>query len=91
MKTGDEVIMYGVLVGKAQNDIAKGSRMTTENIKHAADLMLTGMQILNGRRRMFLNLKEEHLMDIIEMMEEWALPITGCLFQLFFVRTGIWM
>jgi altronate hydrolase len=37
MKTGDEVIMYGVLVGKAQNDISKGSRMTTENIKHAAE------------------------------------------------------
>src|SRR6186713_1578211 len=37
MKTGDEVIMYGVLVGKAQNDIAKGSRMSTENIKHAAE------------------------------------------------------
>ena len=37
MKTGDEVIMYGVLVGKAQKEIAKGSRMSTENIKHAAD------------------------------------------------------
>ena len=37
MKTGDEVIMYGVLVGKAQTNIQKGSRMTTENIKHAAE------------------------------------------------------
>lgn len=37
MKTGDEVIMYGVLVGKAQMNIAKGSRMSTENIKHAAE------------------------------------------------------
>ncbi|HUR65589.1 MAG TPA: altronate dehydratase family protein [Chitinophagaceae bacterium] len=37
MGPGDEVIMYGVLVGKAQKTIAKGSRMTTENIKHAAD------------------------------------------------------
>ncbi|HMU47161.1 MAG TPA: altronate dehydratase family protein [Chitinophagaceae bacterium] len=37
MKTGDEVIMYGVLVGKAQTEIAKGSRMSTENIKHAAE------------------------------------------------------
>ncbi|MEO7485795.1 MAG: altronate dehydratase family protein [Ferruginibacter sp.] len=34
---GDEVIMYGVLVGKAQYPIAKGSLMTTENVKHAAD------------------------------------------------------
>ncbi len=37
MNPGDEVIMYGVLVGKAQTIIPKGSRMTTENIKHAAD------------------------------------------------------
>lgn len=37
LKTGDEVIMYGILVGKAQMDIAKGSRMTTENTKHAAE------------------------------------------------------
>jgi len=37
MVPGDEVIMYGVLVGKAQKAIAKGSRMSTENIKHAAE------------------------------------------------------
>lgn len=36
MHAGDEVIMYGVLVGKAQHDIARGSRMTTGNTKHAA-------------------------------------------------------
>src|SRR5450432_591659 len=37
MRTGDEIIMYGVLVGKAQHDIAAGSLMTTENTKHASD------------------------------------------------------
>ncbi|MGE8340488.1 MAG: UxaA family hydrolase [Flavobacterium sp.] len=37
MKQGEEVNMYGVLVGKVQNDLAKGSLMTTENLKHAAD------------------------------------------------------
>ena len=37
MKQGEEVNMYGVLVGKVQNDVAKGSLMTTENLKHAAD------------------------------------------------------
>ena len=37
MKKGDEVIMYGVLVGKAQMDIPRGARMSTENVKHAAD------------------------------------------------------
>ncbi|MGE5522005.1 MAG: UxaA family hydrolase [Candidatus Dadabacteria bacterium] len=37
MQQGDEVIMYGVLVGKAQSFIPQGCRMTTSNVKHAAD------------------------------------------------------
>jgi altronate hydrolase len=34
---GNEVYMYGVLVGKVENDVSKGALMTTENLKHAAD------------------------------------------------------
>jgi altronate hydrolase len=37
MNQGDEVIMYGVLVGKAQYFIPSGCLMTTSNVKHAAD------------------------------------------------------
>ena len=37
LKKGDSIIMYGVLVGKAQSDIPKGSWMNTENTKHAAE------------------------------------------------------
>jgi len=37
MNTGDEVTMYGVLVGKIQHFVIKGMRMTTDNLKHAAD------------------------------------------------------
>ncbi len=37
MKQGDEITMYGVLVGKAQMSIAQGARMSTENTKHAAE------------------------------------------------------
>ena len=37
MQPGDEVIMYGVLVGKAQEFIPVGGLMTKENIKHAAN------------------------------------------------------
>src|SRR6187200_2039055 len=36
LNTGDEIIMYGVLVGKAQNPIAKGGIISTANLKHAA-------------------------------------------------------
>jgi len=36
MNMGDDVIMYGVLVGKVQSKVAQGSLMTTTNTKHAA-------------------------------------------------------
>ncbi|HEV8285938.1 MAG TPA: altronate dehydratase family protein [Chitinophagaceae bacterium] len=36
MNAGDEVIMYGALVGKVQSNLPKGSLMTTQNTKHAA-------------------------------------------------------
>jgi altronate hydrolase len=37
MNPGDAVIMYGVLVGKAQNVIPRGGLMSTTNVKHAAE------------------------------------------------------
>jgi altronate hydrolase len=36
MQTGDEVTMYGVLVGKAQQFIPEGGLMSTSNVQHAA-------------------------------------------------------
>ncbi|MGB5263228.1 MAG: altronate dehydratase family protein [Lutimonas sp.] len=33
---GDEIIMYGVLIGKATKPISQGEAITTENIKHAS-------------------------------------------------------
>jgi len=37
MNPGDPIMMYGVLVGKAQHFILKGGLMDTENTKHASD------------------------------------------------------
>lgn len=37
MQPGDEVTMYGVLVGKVQVPVKLGSRMSTENLKHASE------------------------------------------------------
>jgi len=36
MQAGDEVYMYGTLVGKIQYPVKLGTRMTTDNLKHAA-------------------------------------------------------
>lgn len=38
MQSGDEVYMYGTLVGKIQFPVKLGTRMTTDNLKHAAAL-----------------------------------------------------
>ncbi len=37
MLAGDKIIMYGVLVGKLQNAVQSGERMTTINTHHAAE------------------------------------------------------
>ncbi|SUJ17355.1 D-galactarate dehydratase [Sphingobacterium spiritivorum] len=37
MNVGDPIMMYGVLVGKAQHHIGKGGLMDTENTKHASE------------------------------------------------------
>ena len=34
--TGDEIFMYGVLIGKATKPISAGPAITTENVKHAS-------------------------------------------------------
>jgi altronate hydrolase len=39
---GGEIIMYGVLVGKAQSHIPVGGLLSTANVKHAANSFLTG-------------------------------------------------
>jgi altronate hydrolase len=36
MPAGTDIIMYGVLVGKTQADVLSGSRVSTENLRHAS-------------------------------------------------------
>src|SRR5882762_7601031 len=37
LSTGDHIIMYGVLVGKATQSIKKGEQITTFNVKHESE------------------------------------------------------
>ncbi|MFC5282049.1 UxaA family hydrolase [Pedobacter alpinus] len=37
LNLSEEIFMYGVLVGKAQTALKAGNRITTENVKHAAN------------------------------------------------------
>lgn len=47
LKKGEELFMYGVLVGKAEYDIPAGSMITTFNVKHAAAPFKLGERKLN--------------------------------------------
>ncbi|MDP4284329.1 MAG: altronate dehydratase family protein [Bacteroidota bacterium] len=50
LQPGDEIIMYGVLVGKAQTQISRGARITTENVKHAASGFEVGERKLDWHK-----------------------------------------
>ncbi|XHR92957.1 UxaA family hydrolase [Mucilaginibacter sp. UC70_90] len=47
---GGEIIMYGVLVGKAQSLIPVGGLLSTANVKHAANSFLTGQSHTDWHR-----------------------------------------
>jgi altronate hydrolase len=42
LAVGDSIVMYGVLVGKAQQPIKKGGLISTSNVKHAASDFVVG-------------------------------------------------
>src|SRR5882724_4449386 len=44
LAAGDSIIMYGVLVGKAQSPIKKGGLISTTNVKHAASDFTVGQR-----------------------------------------------
>ena len=50
MQPGDELFMYGVLVGRAQTFIPRGAVISTQNVKHAANNFEVGERKLNWRR-----------------------------------------
>jgi altronate hydrolase len=61
---GEEIYMYGVLVGKAQQKISKGEWITTFNVRL-------------GKYLMSLSLKKDNLWVFIGPTAKLVLPITG--------------
>ncbi|MBN9381333.1 MAG: altronate dehydratase [Chitinophagaceae bacterium] len=50
LAAGDSIIMYGVLVGKAQQPIKKGGLISTSNVKHAASDFTVGERKTQWRK-----------------------------------------
>ncbi|HET8737879.1 MAG TPA: altronate dehydratase family protein [Pricia sp.] len=49
LKEGDEIIMYGALVGKATKAIAQGEAITVDNVVHASSEYSTGKEKLSWK------------------------------------------
>lgn len=82
---GDEVIMYGVLVGKATLEIAKGTAITTENVKHASSeysntnelYRWTAPDITKYERRSFMGYHRKN--GSVGTANHWlVIPLTFC-------------
>lgn len=91
LNTGDPVMMYGVLVGKAQTHIAKGGIISTANLKHAAEPFFTEKQILHGKYPIYPGSAIKHSMGIIAAMAKWVQQTTGFSFPPCFAKTVTWM
>ena len=50
MQPGEELHMYGVLVGKAQTEIPAGARISTSNVKHASNPFQLGERRINWNK-----------------------------------------
>ncbi len=50
LEVGDEVRMYGVLVGKTNRTLPQGETITTQNVHHAANPFTLGERKLNWKR-----------------------------------------
>jgi altronate hydrolase len=59
---GQEIYMYGVLVGKTNKPIPKGSAITVDNIHHAAGDFKLGKRKLNWHKPIVDNLKNKTFM-----------------------------
>jgi altronate hydrolase len=62
LDAGDEIYMYGVLVGRASEPILKGGAITTKNIKHAADGFKLGNRKTNWAQPDVSNYKHRTFM-----------------------------
>jgi altronate hydrolase len=62
LRSGDQIFMYGVLVGKATKDIHQGGLISTENIHHASSEFHLGQRKLDWHKPDNSNFKDRTFM-----------------------------
>jgi hypothetical protein len=86
LPVGADVMMYGVLVGKAVKPIRQGEKLTTGNVQHQAANSPVNS---GGRRRRFRAGSRAHSPDFIDRMGRWARGTTGWWCRWCSAKTGI--
>jgi altronate hydrolase len=74
---GEKVIMYGSLVGVAQDNLLSGNLLHTENIKHAANGFSIGQRKTDWNRPDVSQWRHKTFNVSIATMEAWEQQITG--------------
>lgn len=79
IKKGNEVIMYGNIVGRATEDIPKGCVITTQNVEHATSSFGKKHQTIKTSPafQTFLNLRKGLFKVTYARMVRLGPPITG--------------
>jgi hypothetical protein len=88
---GDTIYMYGVVVGRAKQQIKRGEAITTQNVIHEIENILYHQKtiILVGIVRNQNYFQRRPFWVIIVIMEVLVLRIIGLLFHLYFVKIEI--
>jgi hypothetical protein len=86
---GDHIIMYGVIVGKANQPIQKGEVITTENVKHESEEVSKKTGDLVGRRQMWINGKIRPSTATIVLTDKLEPKMSGYSSLWCFVKTKI--
>ena len=88
LSVGDDVVMYGVLVGAAVKPIQRGERLTTSNVQHHASAFHEQSSEFHWTSPTFLVGKSARSWVITGPTGRWVQEITGSWFRWCFVKTG---
>ena len=89
LRPGEQIIMYGGLVGTMSEPMRRGDLLSTQNLRHAASDYHLERCAAAGRRRMFRRGASARFLGITAPMGKLGREIIGWSFRWCFARTAI--
>ena len=88
LSVGDDVVMYGVLVGAAVKQIQRGERLTTSNVQHHASAFHEQSSEYHWTSPDVSRWKERTFLGYYGPTDRWVQETTGLWFRWCFVKSG---